>query len=112
MSLSRIVAILITVVASPVAEAQNLSAWKDILSFRPSKAVQEAVQKRGDTWTIHRMEDAAGRVNLDYYPVVTRKLPNVDGAILSAVQMLEYVRRHINDFVDTDLADFQPFQER
>ena len=58
------------------------------------------------------MKDAAGRVNLDYYPVIVKKLPMLDGKQLTPVQLLEHVRLHMNSFVDTGISDFHPFQDQ
>jgi hypothetical protein len=90
----------------------DLSAWRALLSFRPSVATQKQVQGRGDSWTVHRVEDGSGRVNLDYYPVEVTVLPTVAGVQWQPAQLLEHVRKHINDFVDRDITIFEPWINR
>ena len=89
---------------------KNLSAWKELLSFRPPVNVQRSVQAVGDSWTTHRVENGQGDLNLDYYPVVIDTLPKVAGQQLTAAELLEIVRKNINLFVDTDYCYFAPFK--
>ncbi len=90
---------------------KDLSAWKDLLSFRAPKSVQESVQSIGKSWTIHRVEDGTGDVNLDYYPITIEKLPTVNGKQLSGAELLDLIRQNINDFVNTDYCSFAPFKK-
>ncbi|WP_044302414.1 hypothetical protein [Rhodopirellula sallentina] len=90
--------------------AQDLGRWKNIASFRPSESIQKAVQARGDSWTVHRIEDGIGPINLDFYPIRVEKMPKIDGKRSSAPQLLEYVRTNLNDFVETDIALFREFK--
>jgi hypothetical protein len=90
----------------------NLSAWRKLLSFRPSTAVQKLVQNRGDSWTVHRVEDGSGWLNLDYYPVEVTVLPTVNGVQWQPARLLEYVRTNINDFVDLNITVFEPWMNR
>jgi len=89
--------------------AQDLSRWKNIASFRPSESIQKAVQARGESWTVHRIEDGVGPINLDFYPIKVDKMPTIGGKDLTAEQLLEYVRTHLNEFVATEIASFSPF---
>ena len=91
---------------------QELSAWKEILSFRPPTSIQKSVQARGKTWTVHRLGDGSGDVNLDYYPVRVKKLPKIDGVKVSAPELLTYFRTNINKFVDNDLTTFEPYKNQ
>jgi hypothetical protein len=85
------------------------SAWQDLISFVPPVAIQRQVLKRGrPAWSFHRIEDAVGPANLDYYPVHVTRLPRVRGATLSATQLLAHIRLNINDFIDTRLTRFSP----
>ncbi len=58
---------------------------------------------------IQKLEDAIGDLNLDLYPVRVTKLPTVNGTALDSAGLLNYIRLHIDDFVDTDLGNFLPY---
>ncbi len=92
-------------------ELPDLTAWKPILSFRPDRSLQKAVRDRGSNWAIHRIEDAAGDLNLDYYAVEVKELPTVEGKDLSPEELLGWVRRRFNYFIDTSIADFSAHRE-
>ncbi len=47
--------------------------WGWLLNFRPPVFVQSAIAARG--CTMHRLEDAYGAINLDYYTVLITRLP-------------------------------------
>lgn len=107
------IAIVIVAIAvhTTAIEAQELSTWKNILSFRPTEKVQKAVQARGKTWTVHRMSDASGRVNLDYYPIVIKKMPTIGDREVTATELLEHVRKNLNKFINTSFAEFEPYED-
>jgi phosphatidylserine/phosphatidylglycerophosphate/cardiolipin synthase-like enzyme/subtilisin family serine protease len=97
----------------------DLSAWADLLSFRPSLTVQASVRGRvsGSSdwkgWPFQTLEEKAhGPLNLDYYPVVVRSLPKAGGRSMSAAELLEYLRLNLNAFVDNDIAYFLPTDSR
>jgi len=92
----------------------QLSDWKELLSFRPPTAIQQSVQSRGQSWTVHRIEDRElghGPVNLDYYPVNVTRLPKVNGTRLTPEALLEHIRIKITDFVDPSLSKFRPYRD-
>jgi hypothetical protein len=84
------------------------AAWADLISFRPSAAIQATLKSRSSSWYVHRLEDACGDINIDVYPVAVSVLP----AGMSAESLLEYVRTHINDFVDPNYSRFDPYDEK
>jgi hypothetical protein len=84
------------------------AAWADLISFRPSNAVQTSVNGRSSDWYIHKLEDAYGDINIDKYPVAVSSLPTG----MSAESLLEHVRTHINDFVDPSYSRFEPYDDR
>lgn len=47
---------------------------------------------------------------MDYFPVTIRQLPIIDGVRQNPYQFLEYIRTHINKFVDTKYGEFSPFK--
>jgi hypothetical protein len=89
---------------------KNLSAWRDLLSFRPSEDIQRQVHSKGESWTVHRVEDGSGDVNLDYYPISVEKLPMINGKEVRAEVVLEYIRRNLNSLVDNSRSAFAPFK--
>lgn len=97
---------------SPI-PATGLGDWQEILSFRTPVAIQATVNARfgglhGDGRVIHRIEDAAGPINLDYYTVKIDQLPSG----MSAPALLEHVRRNFNLFIDSfpGGCTFEPYE--
>lgn len=77
--------------------------WADLFNWRAPAAVEQAVSARG--MAIQRIADARGELNLDRYEVRCERLP--DG--WSATALLDHLRLHLNDFVDTDYSQFIPY---
>lgn len=101
--------VLATAVLASAASGQefpDLKSWKPILSFRPSAAVQKSVREHGKDWATHRIEDASGKLNLDYYPVTIHKLPSIDGE-LKPDGLLSRIRLNLNEFIDDGIARFE-----
>jgi hypothetical protein len=92
------------------AAAQQPEEWKALVSFRPKVAVQEAVQRRGKTWTVHRIEDGTGRLNLDYYPIKVVTLPTIGGRRIDASGLLSHIRKNLNNFVDKGISEIEPYK--
>ena len=86
--------------------------WEPLISFRPPVAIQRSVKSKGIGWHIHRLEDAYGDINLDYYPVSITAMPVVGGRTLSAAEFLSHIRLNINMFVDTRISEFAPYDAR
>ena len=87
---------------------KNLSAWRELLSFRAPTEIQRSVHSKGKSWAVHRVEDGVGDVNLDYYPIVVEKLPFVDGKEVRAEVVMEYLRRNMNSFFNDSRIAFAP----
>ena len=83
--------------------------WEYLISFRAPVAVQGAVKGKGANWHIHRIEDAYGDINLDYYPVTVTRLPSIEGRVVTAEELLSQVRLNLNKFVDTNNCEFTPY---
>lgn len=66
----------------------------------------------GPTRVVHAIEDAKGPINLDFYPVRVSAMPTDGTSTMTAQQLLEFVRRNINTFVDgsPDGCNFQPYE--
>ncbi|MEV7244443.1 peptidoglycan-binding domain-containing protein [Streptomyces sp. NPDC093248] len=99
----------------PVPAPPALQAWERLISFRPSGPLQAGLNARfslfGPSRVVHAIEDAKGPVSLDYYPVRVEALPTDGSSTMTAEQLLEFVRRNLNDFVDgsPDGCNFQPY---
>jgi hypothetical protein len=88
----------------------DLRAWADLLSFRPPLALQRGLRGRGPLggdWWVHRIEEAWGDVNLDYYPVTVTSLPTI---VFDADELLLHIRLFLDpEFVNTAVAEFSPY---
>jgi hypothetical protein len=89
----------------------DATAWEPLISFRPSPPVQSLIKDVGHNWHIYHLEDAEGDINLDYYPVTVKKMPVINGKLQTAETLLEYIRLNINQFVNTDIAEFSPYDK-
>ncbi len=92
--------------------------WANLISFRPSAALQRAVKAREPTpltnlWHMHKLEDGLGPINLDEYTVAIACMPRFNGSEnrTRAAELLEYIRLHINDVLDEGIARFSPYDE-
>lgn len=82
-----------------------LQDWVELISFRPPVPMQLGLNGRFQiagfpTRVIHSIEDAYGPVNLDYFPIRIEALPLKGGVSMTADELLEEIRRNINNFVD------------
>src|SRR5215471_13106015 len=99
-------------------EEINNEFWRDTMSFKPTETVRGmfAESYRFDPsiggpspYFVQRIQDAKGvLVNFDFYAVRIGVLPTVDGRQVQASELLEYIRKHLNDFVDNKLCRFTP----
>lgn len=84
----------------------HYSNWSDLASFVPSGSVLQRIQNSNGTWSVQDIQDASGaRVNLDEFSVRVQTLPTVNGQQLTAKQLLDHVRKNINDFA----PEFLPY---
>lgn len=95
----------------PCPPLSDLGDWQALISFRPPTSVQSGLKHPGPTpdWEVHRIEDAKGPVNLDYYPVTVSHLPAPNGVAMTAEMLLDYIRRDINRFLSSKFAEFAPY---
>ncbi|MFN3750456.1 MAG: S8 family serine peptidase [Thiobacillus sp.] len=80
------------------------SDWARLISFRPPHAVQRTL---GPARRVHRIEDGWGDINLDHYPVLVTRMPSSGPSTPEA--LLEAVRRDLNRFIETSIAEFAPY---
>ena len=86
---------ILAALAGVAAGPDDAAMQKRLLNFRPSEWVQKAVIAHGRDWAVHRVEDAAGPVNLDCYWVIVDKPPRVGGRQVSATGLLGYASRSL-----------------
>ncbi len=80
----------------------------DLVIFQPS--LQE-LPLSAEAW-LHRIEDARGPINLDFYPVYIERLPVLNGREMKPTEFLDLVRGHLGDFIDKDVARFTFYDKR
>jgi subtilisin family serine protease len=80
---------------------------QDLLSYRPPPDLQRASFRR--TMPIQRIENGAGRVNFDRYPVRITRLPTTIPGVNSAETLLQHIRLGFNRYINSDLAVFTPY---
>lgn len=93
------------------------SMWQNVAQFKPSQNVLNRVDSiknvapqwwlKVDNFAIQSLEDAKGAiVNCDFFPVRITKMPTG----YTPESLLEYFRRHINNFIDPGLnCSFGPY---
>lgn len=87
-----------------VQDAQRYApAWADLFNWRVPPSVASAVSGRG--FSIMSIGDAHGALSLDKYEVKVDSLPSG----MSAPDLLDRIRLNMNDFVDTDNTEFDPY---
>jgi hypothetical protein len=84
------------------AEAARLNA--DLVSFRPPLSDQLEVESSSGFF--QRLENGIGPINLDFYPVYVERRPYMGGRQLTATELVEYMRNHLDDFIDPELGRF------
>lgn len=63
-----------------------------------------------DIARVQKINDASSKVvNMDYFPVKITTLPTVNGVKMTPESLLQYIRKNINSFVDTDESEFTPY---
>ena len=84
--------------SDPVAFGKQISPWKDILNFRLSSNLIEAMHKRGVSGHQQKIEDAhSSDINFDYYAVEIKKLPN---GVKDVGELFETIRLNLGQFMD------------
>lgn len=100
-----------SLVITPVPAFPGLQDWEPLISFRPSAPIQVGVNARFGTpvlpRVVHPIETATGPISLDYYPVRVSAMPG-----MQAAELLEYLRRNLNTFVDKvpEGCEFNPYE--
>lgn len=99
----------------------DLGDWEHLISFRPPLHIQEETLKYQKwilrlwfqnayvNWYVQRIDDAVGDVNLDYYPVLIRKMPIKNGIQQTPEALLTDIRRNINLYINDGHTFFEPY---
>jgi len=77
--------------------------WADLFNWSVPDWIHGYLAGRG--MSVQRIADAAGALNLDRYEVRIAAVP--EG--WTPESLLEHVRTHLNDFLDTDNSEFIPY---
>jgi hypothetical protein len=101
---------------SPQAADKGFADWQDLMKFRPSDAIETVLESRFQTAGLptsiyHDIRKGWGPVNLDFYPVYIHDLPTVDGAKLSATELLSYLRKNAYRFMAHDQLSFDSYEQ-
>lgn len=91
-------------------ELGDLSAWADLIRFKPDDAVLKSADRRLVKVRLQPIELGLGDINLDYYPIYVNRLPIRPGTRkrFTAEEFLEYFRLHIpgDKFMDPNVCQF------
>jgi hypothetical protein len=99
----------------------DLSDWEYLISFRPPTALQKETLRYQQwrprlwgnnaytNWFVQRLDDAVGSVNLDYYPVLIRKMPLKNGVRQTPQDLLVDLRRNLNNYISDGYTSFVPY---
>ena len=79
--------------------------FRELFQWSVPASVVRAIEARG--FKVQTIDAAVGDLNLDRYPVAITRFP--DG--WDAPSLLQHFIRNINQFVDTDLTEFTPYEE-
>lgn len=80
--------------------------WGELVNQKYDKETLNKLKEFGGNAYLQHIENAVGEdVNLDFFSVEIKKLPNG----MSDKEFFNYFRKHINDFIDKKAAFFEPY---
>lgn len=99
---------------------QPLGTYQTVATYQPPASVfnriSDIISQNTPAYTpnnfkIKTLANATGPVvNCDYFYIKINSLPYLNGTQMTADQLLEYFRTHINDFIGSSVdVDFQPY---
>ena len=91
-------------------DCAQIKQWQALAQYVPPQVVLDKLKTLNGV-EVQNLNTASGTiVNMDYFPLVVDKLPNNPntGQQFTANEFLEYIRKNINDFIDTNLSNFTP----
>ncbi|MGK8833708.1 hypothetical protein ACRS8Y_28340 [Bacillus paranthracis] len=81
--------------------------WGELLRFEVPTKVTNDLKAR--SMSVQKFTDAIGDLNLDYYPVKINTFPNIGGNRVDAAGLLQHIRLHLKNFIDTTYSEFLPY---
>lgn len=101
----------------PCDEMWKLNNYGDMYRGFSNSAIPQSVKDRINAfntsyqyYAITEVNDAFGSiVNCDFFPIKIDQLPVVNGQRISQSDFLEYFRGNMNSFVNTSIAQFNPY---
>lgn len=90
--------------------------WQVLTQHKPNQAILDKLSMIKSKYPLsdvawQSIENASGNVvNLDYFPVTVTTLPKnpTTGQRFTAPEFLNYIRTHMDEFVDTSITSFSP----
>ena len=89
-----------------------LAPWSDLISHRPSVALQRALNGRGlvpGTYFTHRIESAHGDVNLDEHRARIVRMPAIGGRTLGPAELCTLMRTRFTSLLDPAITTFEAY---
>lgn len=87
----------------------NVKKWEHLLLFKvPDDIVAYLAQRSMKIQYAHN-ESYSNELNTDNYCVLIRRLPSFSGKRITHLELKEHIRLNINDFLDTSIARFYPY---
>lgn len=109
-------------IKKPKPGAETAKDWKSLIAFKPGQSSYDELSKRAyhspfngpfNRWQVQEIERAQGeKLNLDIYCMNVSELPVVDNNKLTAEELQEYIRTHLNDFFDQKISEFSSYSDR
>lgn len=94
--------------AETVSNINLVGRWRDLVEFQPPAKLIADLKAR--SFSVQSVFDGLGDLNTDLYAVRISKPLLAAGTAMTPEAFLEYVRLHINDFVDNSLSTFNPLE--
>lgn len=87
--------------------------WDDLMFYVPPSNVLDRLEDLGEGWRLQPLETptASPSINFDYFSIVIDQMPINPNTNMqySPDELISYIRRNINAFVNTTLGEFTPF---
>ncbi len=95
--------------ASSPLMGQSVQDWAQLLNLRPSPTVQNLVMTReaqggGGIWQVQKIDNATGPLHGDCVGFTITKLPKVGGREVAGPDLVQWLRIHMNDYLDPAVA--------
>jgi hypothetical protein len=90
--------------------------WSELASFVPDQSVRDKIISLGPGWKLQPLitPTNAPSINLDHFGVEISQFPfinGINGPRFSPVELLEHIRKNLNDFHSQFLTSFEPIPD-